>query len=131
MLTKTTVFTYCQTCFIISFLVEEGKYEKIGNEKILIGIKISTDFLLTEDGEPVNFTSFKNRKKRSPEGLEGNKFTIVEFQAAYSFYPPFLPYHLSLDPTCERKHFKSIIFSARFILIHILIVRNIVMTSVL
>ena len=80
------------TCFIISFLVEEGQYEKIGNEKILIGIKISTDFLLTKDGEPVKFTFFKNRKKRSPEGLEGNKITVVEFQAAYSFYPPFLPY---------------------------------------
>ena len=98
LLTKTTVFIYCQTCFIISFLVEEGKYEKIGNEKILIGIKISTDFLLTEDGEPVNFTSFKNRKKRSPEGLEGNKITVVEFQAAYSFYPPFFTLSLIIRP---------------------------------
>ena len=80
------------TCFIISFLVEAVQYENIGNEKILIGIKISTDFLLTEDGKPVKFTSFKNRKKRSPEGLEGNKITVVEFQTAYSFYPPFLPY---------------------------------------
>ena len=60
----------------------------------MIGIKISTDFLLKEDGEPVKFTSFKNRKKRSPEGLDGNKITVVEFQAAYSFYPPFLPYYL-------------------------------------
>ena len=80
--------------FFISFLVVEGKYEKIGNEKILIGIKISTDLLLTKDGEPIKFTSFKNRKKRSPEGLEGNKITVVEFQAEYSFYPPSFKVHL-------------------------------------
>merc|ERR1712008_538599 len=60
--------------------VEEGKYENIGNEKILIGIKISTDFLLTEDGEPVKFTSFKNRKKRSPEGLEGEDDSAFDYE---------------------------------------------------
>merc|ERR1711935_425360 len=63
--------------------VEEGKYEKIGNEKILIGIKISTDFLLTEDGEPVNFTSFKNRKKRSPEGIEGEDDSAFDYDYYY------------------------------------------------
>jgi len=59
--------------------VEEGQYEKIGNEKILIGIKISTDFLLTEDGKPVKFTSFKNRKKRSPEGLDGEDDSAFDY----------------------------------------------------
>merc|ERR1711971_1192752 len=59
--------------------VVEGGYEKIGNEKILIGIKISTDFLETKDGPPVKFTSFKNRKKRSPEGLEGEDDSAFDY----------------------------------------------------
>ena len=45
-------------------LAPEGSYAKTGNEKILVGVKITDDFLETEAGEKVQF-AFGTVEKRS------------------------------------------------------------------
>jgi len=47
-------------------IVQEGSYAKTGNEKILVGVKITDDFLQTEGGERVQF-SFGTDEKISTD----------------------------------------------------------------
>ena len=49
-------------------LAPEGSYAKTGNEKILVGVKITDDFLETEAGEKVQF-SFDTVEKRSTDEI--------------------------------------------------------------
>ena len=50
-------------------LAPEGSYAKTGNEKILVGVKITDDFLETEAGDKVQF-SFSTVEKRSTDEYE-------------------------------------------------------------
>ena len=47
-------------------MAPEGSYAKTGNEKILVGVKITDDFLETEAGEKVQF-SFSTVEKRATD----------------------------------------------------------------
>ena len=55
-------------------LAPEGSYAKTGNEKILVGVKITDDFLETEAGEKVQFSFGTFEKRLTDESYNESEY---------------------------------------------------------